>query len=233
MEICFHKVRQLKNIRRHLMKLRLQPIRVFCLHHVSPAFDADSMYKNDWMALDKFQEKVLQMQSKGVEFVSISDAYRHVCKDLVRWRKYAVLTFDDGYASLKDVLPWLMERSIPVTLFINGKYLDGVSYREKMGERYLTKQELFALDSPNVEIGSHGWEHIDATKQALEEFAESLSQNIEQLSVHPRYVPFHAYTWGKHNLATDAMLQKHGIVPVLSDGVKNFNDKFYIHRELL
>ena len=218
-------------IRRKWIKLRLQPIRVFCLHHVCEMYDADVMNACDWIALDEFKIKVQTLQQNGVEFISLSKAHTHITKDKIRCKKYAVLTFDDGYASLKEILPWLFENNIPVTLFVNGKYLDGKSYRNTPKEQYLTKEELFALTTPLVEIGSHGWEHIDANAMAIEEFASSVQKNIELLSAHPRYIPFHAYTYGGHNHKVDTELYEAHIIPVLVDGMKNYNKTNCIHRE--
>ena len=104
--------------------MRLQPIRVFCLHHVCEQFDADAMYACDWMALDEFKQKIIALRRQGYQFISLTDAYEYLKKDWFRRKKYAVLTFDDGYKSLKEVLPWLEKQKIPATLFINGKYLD-------------------------------------------------------------------------------------------------------------
>lgn len=224
---CFDKIRH------RWIKLRLQPIRVFCLHHVCETFDAESMNKGDWMQIDEFKAKVLSMQQNGVEFISLTDAYKHICNDYVRCKKYTVLAFDDGYASLKEILPWLEEQKIPVTLFINGKYLDGKSYRKNPKERYLTKDELFALASPLIEIGNHGWEHIRLTDMKEGEFRTSVEQNVQLLSTHPNYIPFWAYTYGTHTDFTDSYLSEQHIIPVYVDGVKNYNGKKVIHRELL
>lgn len=218
---------------RKLMKMRLQPIRVYCLHHVCELFDAEGMNKGDWMQIEVFKSKVSAMQKEGIEFISLTDAYKHSCHDWFRNKQYAVLTFDDGYSSLKEILPWLEERKIPVTLFINGKYLDGKSYRKNPKERYLTKDELFALASPLIEIGNHGWEHISVTDMTNEEFEESVEKNVKLLSIHPNYIPFWAYTYGNYTAQTDNYLQEQYIVPVYVDGQKNYNDTNVIHRELL
>jgi peptidoglycan/xylan/chitin deacetylase (PgdA/CDA1 family) len=220
-------------IKRQLLKLRLQPIRVFCLHHVCKTYDETTMYHGDWMQIDEFKQKVQKMRQNGVDFISLTDAYNKITNDKFRNHKYVVLTFDDGYASLKEILPWLEEQQIPVTLFINGKYLDGKSYRKNPKEKYLTKEELFSLTSPLIEIGSHGWEHKRATKMKAEEFAESVKRNIGLLSGHPNYIPFWAYTYGSHSNNTDDYLHRQGLVPIYIDGMKNYNEIKVIHRELL
>lgn len=226
------------------LQLSLHPIHVYCLHHVCEHFDAVSMHEGDWMALDEFKQKVLAMQQSGVHFISLSDAHRMLIASstpytlhstLFRWRKYAVLTFDDGYASLKEVLPWLHEQHIPATLFINGKYLDGVSYRENPNEKYLTKRDLekIAQEYPQTTIGNHGWEHAEAWKMDESTSVESVTRNVELLSTFPNYVPFWAYTWGHYGKFIHRELRKRNIIPVFVDGAANYNDAKCIHRELL
>lgn len=225
-------IKLLHKIRRKWMKLRLQPIRVFCLHHVCEQFNADAMYACDWMALDEFKRKINALHNQSYEFISLTEAYEHLRNGYIRRKKYAVLTFDDGYKSLLEVLPWLEEHQIPVTLFINGKYLDGKSYRETPKEQYLTYDELFSLTNPLIEIGHHGWEHTVATEMTEEELLVSLQKNIEILSAHPRYIPFWAYTWGRHTKSTDNCLLNSGIIPVLIEGNKNYKWIGTIDREI-
>lgn len=225
----------LHRIKRKLMKMRLQPIRVFCLHHVCAEFDSESMNTCDWMQIDDFKAKVQALQQDGVEFIPLKEAYKHICDNWIRCKKYAVLTFDDGYVSLKEILPWLNEQHIPATLFINGKYLDGKSYRNNPKEKYLTKEEIDQLSKqyPLLTIGSHGWEHIHATDMTNDEFVASADKNVALLSSHPRYIPFWAYTYGNHTQFTDTYLRNQHIVPIYIDGMKNYNEAKVIHRELL
>lgn len=223
----------IQKIKRKLIRIRLQPIRIFCFHHVCAIYDASHMYECDWMQIDEFKSKVISMLQDGVEFVSLTTAYKHICNDWFRCNKYAVLTFDDGYASLKEILPWLEKKNIPVTLFINGKYLDGKSYRENLKEKYLTYEELFALSHPFIEIGSHGWEHIDACDMKLQEFKDSVNRNRMLLQTHPKYIPFYAYTYGKHILEEDEFLKAESIIPIYVSGEKNYNNCSYLDRELL
>ena len=218
---------------RKFMKLRLQPIRIYCLHHVCEKFDPESMYACDWMEISSFQSKINDLRKQGYEFISMTEAYAHLQNDWIRTKKYAVLTFDDGYKSLQEILPWLEEQQIPATLFVNGKYLDGISCRENPKEQYLTYDELFALTSPLIEIGHHGWEHTVADEMNNEELYLSLSNNERILSNHPRYITFWAYAWGRHNKHNDEFLHSKGIVPILIEGNKNYKWIGSIHRESL
>lgn len=211
------------------MHLRLQPIRVYCLHHVCTSYDAETMYEGDWMALNAFQATIRKMQQSGVEFLSLSDAYKHMRNDFSRRKKYAVLTFDDGYASLKEVLPWLKAQHIPVTLFVNPDYACGKAYRENAKESYLTLKEL---SDAQVEIGIHGLQHVDATKMTPTEFRIFVEESIKATQKIDGYIPFWAYTWGRHNEMTDILLQSKNIIPVYMDGMKNYREQQVIHREL-
>lgn len=223
----------LKKVRNRWKKVRLQPIRVFCLHHVCEQFDADAMNVGDWMALDEFKQKINALRSQGYQFISLTEAFEHLKKDWFRWDKYAVLTFDDGYKSLLEVLPWLEEQQIPATLFINGKYLDGKSYRNNANEKYLMYDELFSLSSHFIGIGSHGYEHADASKMSEEDFQKHINMNIQLLQKHPNYVPFHAYTWGRYTKETNDILKNFCVTPVYVDGMRNYNETNCIHREIL
>lgn len=225
-----------RKIIRSFIRLRLRPIRVYCLHHVTQAFDADSMQLCDWMSMSDFKQKIADARNSGVEFVSLGEAYRRIAHDYIRLNHYAVLTFDDGYESLFEVLPWLFEEKIPCTLFLNPGYMDGQRYRERSSEKYLSQQDLDDLVEKSqglLTIGLHGWEHWDATQQTVDEFKRSVSASIQRISQMSAYMPFWAYAWGRHNEATDIILKRNGLVPVLIDGGKNYNDATYLHRELL
>lgn len=223
----------LHKIIRKWNRIRLTPIRAFCLHHVCEQFNDEVMCKHDWMSLTEFKIKINDLLKQGYNFISLTEAQRHLQKDYIRRKKYAVLTFDDGYKSLLEILSWLKDVHIPCTLFINGKYLDGESYRNRPTECYLSKDDLLMLSSPLIEVGSHGWEHIDASQMDTEQFAQHIENNVLLLRTHPCYVPFHAYTWGRHTAKTDEILLSLQITPVYVDGVENYDKPNIIHRELL
>lgn len=79
----------------------------------------------------------------------------------------------------------------------------------------------------------HGHEHLDATKQTATEFKQNVEHCKEILKTHPRYVPFFACTWGRHNEATDSELKKMNLVPVLVNGTVNYKNIEYIDREAI
>lgn len=217
------------------MKLRLQPIRVFCFHHVSDSFDESTMKIIDWMQTDEFKQAVEKLQKEGYVFISLPEAHEKLRHDIFRFRKYAVFTADDGWASLKNILPWLNERQIPVTLFLNPAYLDGKHFRERETEQYLTWNEVNRMHEqyPLVTMGSHGWEHVEVWRQKEIEFEESVRQSNNILEQTPGYIRFFAYPYGRYNGKGNRILKNYGLIPVYVNGEVNYNNVNFINRELL
>lgn len=222
-----------KKIKRKLDKLRFQPIRVFCIHHISDEFDSSSMKKGDWMQTAIFKQCINDLAKDGYKFISLENAYKKLKQDIIRAKKYAVITFDDGYLDILDIIPWLEAKHIPVTLFINGKYLDGMSYRDSSNEKYLTTEELFSLNSQLIEVASHGWEHTSVYDMTENGFAQSIELNRKLLSRHSRYIRFYAYPYGNKKVETDEFLLNSALVPVLINGGMNYCNTNYIDRELM
>ncbi|MBR3408654.1 MAG: polysaccharide deacetylase family protein [Paludibacteraceae bacterium] len=222
-------------IKRKWMKMRLQPIRVLCFHQVSDAFDESYMERGDWLRTDVFKQRIEGLQQEGYVFISLPEAQEKMKRDRIRCKKYVVLTADDGWATLRNVLPWLNEQQIPVTLFLNPAYLDGKHYRDSEKEEYLTEVEVRNLHKqyPLVTVGSHGWDHVAATRQTEDEFRESIKRAKTYLSELPNYIPYYAYTWGWRNAKTNGILAEDGMMQVNMDGEMNYNDHNVIHRELL
>lgn len=226
--------RKIIKVSRKLKKRHLRPIRVFLFHQVSDMFDESTMKRGDWTETKQFKRNIGILKDKYV-FVSLKKAYEMMRKDVFRFRRYAVLTSDDGWASLKNVLPWLAKQGIPVTLFLNPGYFDGAHYREKTTEKYLLVKDIQDIcDSfPSITFGMHGWEHIRATDQTEEEFQESVRKSFEFLRAYSSFVPFFAYTYGSFEEMHDRILHEQGFVPVLIDKEKNVDDLRWVHRELI
>ena len=233
-------------LRRRLTRLRLQPIRVFCFHHVSDEYNPLLAWECDWTSTQQFKKNI-QALKQQYTFISLPQAQSHLQHDFFRFRKYAVLTADDGYKSLYDNVLRGCRLTVPITLFVNAHYLDGESWSahqeeqsrranpqvdmKQIAERiYMTREELFSLQSPLITIGSHGWEHIDSTTQTLDDFECNVDRCMDVLSHHPHFIPFHAFPWGRASQQQIALLQKKGIVSVLCNGRLNYNDSLVIER---
>lgn len=223
----------LHRIQRRLLKLRLQPIRVFCFHQVSEHFDASTMWECDWTQIDQFKQNILHLKER-YEFISLTEATDKLKHDIFRRKKIAVLTADDGWASLMNIIPWLAEQKIPITLFVNPAYLLGEEIREKGMDKLLTESELrdiYVTNLPYISIASHGWNHQLAIEQSAQEFASNVEKCKCYLSYIEGNIPYFAYPCGKRKSGQDELLKKNGVIPVYCDGQKNYYFEGGIHRE--
>ena len=97
---------------------------------------------------------------------------------------------------------------------------------------YFTEQELL-LNNHWATIGIHGVNHADCTQMTGEQFTLNVKQCVHRLNKNELYVPFYAYTYGAYSNQTNEVLKQHGLVPVLVDGLLNYNDSSRIHREII
>lgn len=101
---------------------------------------------------------------------------------------HVAVTFDDGYRSFRDnALPELMQRNIPVHLFVPSGcmgqkpiWLD-VGDPEREREVVMTTEELKALDPRCVAIGSHCVSHRDLTALNDDEAAIEIIESKKTL----------------------------------------------------
>ena len=228
------------------MKLRLQPIRVFCFHQVSDEYAPLTMWEEDWTQTELFKRNIQNLKERGYTFISLPEAYFKLKNDSFRREKYAVLTADDGFKSMLNILPWLIEQRIPVTLFVNPKYIleegigENVQNRLKMtgaiidNKVYLSAVDIVELQSPYITFAHHGYGHLDEWDMNEETFTQNLTQCIEAMQRNfPNVIPFYAHTYGHAKREYDAILYKHGLTPVYVSGNCNYNDALHIDRELI
>ena len=241
------KTELLKRINRKWNKFYLQPIRVFCFHQVSDEYAPLTMWEEDWTQTELFKRNIRNLKEQGYTFISLSDAQKKLKRDWFRHEKYAVLTADDGFKSLLNILPWLKEQHIPITLFVNPRYIFEDRIGENMQNRlyqsqtkvssseiYLKMSDILSIQSPSITFAYHGYEHLDEWDMNEETFTQNLTQCIEAMQRNfPNVIPFYAHTYGHAKREYDAILYKHGLTPVYVSGNSNYNDASHIDRELI
>lgn len=234
-------------VNRKLIKWRLTPIRVFGLHHVSDTYNVATMWEEDWTQTEALKQFVVGLQNQGYIFISFSEANEKLKRDWLRNKRYAVLTADDGFKTLLNILPWLQEQRIPITLFVNPKYIlnDGIGdnvqilLKQTHGtvanqELYLNIEDIRALKSSYISFACHGYEHLDERELDVDEFKKNVEQCMKALSTDfPNVIPFYAHTYGQTKEGYDDILRSYGLTPVYISGNPNYNNEGYIDRELL
>lgn len=238
-----------KHIQNKLMKLRLQPIHIFAFHHVSETLDPLVCQEGDWTQMEQFKRNIEKLQTQ-YKFISLMEAYDKLCHDTLRLSHYAVLTTDDGLASVLNIIPWLEEKKIPLTLFINTRYMEGDVLKpihqlwlreidpdadEKAIARrmYLSKSQLFALTSKYIEVGMHGHRHIYIPAATEAQFEDELNTCMQIIQEHPRFIPAYAYPWGDETEDSLHYMAENGIIPVVLNALGNYKYDKYIDRECI
>lgn len=239
----------LHRIRRKWMKIRLQPIRVFVFHHVSKERNPLICMQEDWTQLDQFKRNI-ENQQRQYTFISLETACDKLQHDLFRMRKYAVITTDDGFASVLSVMPWLEEKHIPLTLFVNTRYMDGdklkpvhekwlrelapnVDSKTIAKQMYLSREQIWSLTSPLIEIGLHGHEHLNAKQTSESQFEADIDTCIAKLQEHPRFIRAFAYPWGDATKESLIYLKKQDIIPIVVRGGRNYIWEGSVDRECI
>lgn len=219
-------------IKNRLHRVFLRPIKVFVFHQVSEVFDPDTMWECDWTQTELFKRNITALMKK-YKFIPLSEVREHLASDKVRFKNYAALTADDGWASLKSILPWLVEKRIPITLFLNPSCLDGQHVNSRETDRMLTREDvemIVAKGAPFVSVASHGWAHKNSKGMTLEEFKESVGMSEDVLEQLSGKVSFYAFVSGQYRLAQVAYLRDRQLTPVFVDSENNEADPTAIHR---
>ncbi len=221
-----------QRLKHYWSRIWLHPIQVFVFHQVSDVFEPETMWECDWTQTNAFKQRILALKKKYT-FISLTEVQRHLAQDKWRFRNYASLTADDGWASLTNILPWLVEQKIPVPLFLNPSCLDGKHWNSRETDKLLTREEVVRFveqGAPYITIASHGWTHKSSLHMTMEEFIESVDKSERVLQEMPAKVPFFAYASGLSAEGQFGYLRKQGLTPVYVDRRVNSKDSILIHR---
>lgn len=221
-----------QRLKRHISRMFMRPIRVFLFHQVSDVFEPETMWDCDWTQTEVFKQNISILMKK-YKFISLEEVRQHLAKDKFRFRRYAALTADDGWASLKNIVPWLVDQKIPVTLFLNPSCLDGRHWNSRDTDKLLTMEEIVRIvedGSPYVSVASHGWTHSSSKEMTMEVFTDNVRLSEDALALVPGKVSFYAFVSGIFTWEQVASLRDRKLTPVFVDGLDNEKDPTSIHR---
>lgn len=159
--------------------------------------------------VDVFRRQLDVLESNGIEVLPLDDALRRLRAGSLSPRA-AVLTFDDGYASvLERAWPELRERGLPATLFVVSDYLcgsrcfpwdaaDGAADHTRLA----AADEIRVAASDGLDIGSHTVTHRWLPLLPAAELAEEMIGSrafLEQLLGRPvRSMAYPMGGWNAH-----------------------------------
>lgn len=136
----------------------------------------------------------------GYEFISMAD-YLESSTNI----QSVSLTFDDGYTSFFEYAwPILKKENIPATVFIPYGYVGkkaGWDYLSGLqNNRHLSREQIRELSDGGIEIGSHGFSHIDLAglnDRMLRLELERSKKGLEDLI--GKEVKYISYPFGRFN----------------------------------
>lgn len=139
----------------------------------------------------------------GFTFVSLDDCSAWLANQKALPPRSAIITFDDGYASVvSDGLPILTRLRVPATVFVIGNRIGGDNqwpgqWRSIPSMRLADSAQLKDLVAAGITIGSHSWSHpvlTDIDAEHLRTEVEASADRLEQTLQTP--VRHFAYPYG-------------------------------------
>jgi peptidoglycan/xylan/chitin deacetylase (PgdA/CDA1 family) len=130
-----------------------KPLKVFFYHQVSSRFVDGKDKESIFSTMDMF-EKNLEYLRKHYQLISMPKANELFQQRKLRGERYAVITFDDGYANILEALDVLKKQRIPATIFANSKYV----FERTVGVINLS---VLAHSSLPNELSEEQKQHID------------------------------------------------------------------------
>lgn len=162
---------------------------IFTLHNVLPDAEAHAFRPNAHLDVtpEFLDSTITQVKQAGLEFVSLDEAIQRA-EDEECDRRFAVLTFDDGYRNnLVHAYPVLKRHRVPFTIFVATGFVDRTSEIWWVAlERILEKADY--LDMPlgarMVRLPTHTKaEKCAAYKRAVLWLAHDMSEAAQRLEI--------------------------------------------------
>jgi len=174
---------------------------IYTCHNVVP-LDAGQEERGT-VGLNIFLHQLHWLKRLGVRFIPMRDLHAWLLGKKKIPKRSAVLTFDDALVSIADhVFPFLKQQAIPITIFVIAGLIGRESHFSTRPSaprrRHLDLAQLkILIDTGLVEIGAHGYHHVNLTRVDGDKLQHELyhAKHLleETLDV---AVPYLAYPWG-------------------------------------
>lgn len=185
---------------------------VLCFHKISNRF----CWEGTWTTPDRFFAYVDRLRRLGYRFVGMDDYLDRVASGRRGGDREVVITFDDGYRDLYDVvLPGLESRGVPFHVFLVTDYVG----RQNDWDLSLGRRAFWHLDWPEIEdmtsrgvtFGSHGASHGDLTRMGAKEARAELDRSRAVIEEHlGRPARTVSYPFGRYDDAVKAAAREAG-----------------------
>jgi peptidoglycan/xylan/chitin deacetylase (PgdA/CDA1 family) len=188
---------------------------VYTCHNVIPL--APGEQQRGTVNLKTFLLQLRWLKRLGIRFIPMSHLRGWLEGQKNIPKRSAVLTFDDALISIGEhVFPYLKQQAVPITIFVIagliGRESNFSTHPAAPGRRHLDLEQLKSLlNTGLVEIGAHGYHHVNLTQidgnKLRQELHDAKNRLEESLAVE---VPYLAYPWGKTTDAASQLAKKAG-----------------------
>jgi peptidoglycan/xylan/chitin deacetylase (PgdA/CDA1 family) len=153
-----------------------------------------------------FQAQMDWLKASGYHAIDLNDLRAYFQKQAPLPSRPVVLTFDDGYIDFfTTAFPVLMDHGFKAVSYVVPGFLNG--------PRYMTTDEVRAINTGGIEVAAHTMHHVDLTKASAAQMALEIqgSRNVlEQIVGHP--VLDFCYPSGKYDAAVLAATEHAGFL---------------------
>lgn len=153
---------------------------VLCYHKVSKRF----CFEGTWTTPRLFFDQMDYLLDRGYRFLSEEQFLAAIDDHPSARDRSVLLTFDDGYCELVELLlPGLEERGLPFLVFLVAGYAGALNEWDlsfgRRPFRHLSWSEAGALAAAGGNLGSHGLSHRDLTRLPADELTREVRLSKE------------------------------------------------------
>jgi len=153
-----------------------------------------------------FVEQLTYLQRSGWQVIDLATLLKELAAPNSLPERAALLTFDDGYRSMRTVaLPWLLRFGYPAVLFVPTEFIGARNTFDaaEPDEALCTWDDLVKLERGGVSVQSHGVSHRPLSELSPAEQEEELRRSRATLEAGlGKRVEVFSYPYGDDGLSS-------------------------------
>lgn len=185
---------------------------ILAYHRIAPEKSSKNLGEFGLPAIH-FERQMRYLHEHGFVCLPLKDIFRQTDNGRLHRRRTFALTFDDGHEDFFTLAyPVLREYGFTATVFVVTTWILGQGDLEREGSsRYLTWEQIEALQQRGVSFGSHTCTHTRLPDLFLEEIQRELTASKECLETRlGREIPWLAYPYGASTIEIQKMAEVAG-----------------------
>jgi glycosyltransferase involved in cell wall biosynthesis/peptidoglycan/xylan/chitin deacetylase (PgdA/CDA1 family) len=166
-------------------------------------------------SLVNFLKQIDYLRKNGYQIVSIEEVISYIRKETKLSPRSICLTFDDGYYNnYESVFPILQKYDLPAAIFLSTKFVTSNNTKEidlRIGERFLSWDEVKKMSNGRIHFGSHGYNHCDLTKVSSRKLFGEILRSKQLMEEKMRgKIRYFSYPYGRYNKTVKEFVKRAG-----------------------